>query len=168
MSKLRPPRLKRLKTPAHIKITKPKPFVNIYFEEFLPKYLNEKLPQINIPATLKCKRDDHVITKKLAHVIRIFTGSKTTPTATSMNELQLEILRLRQQVNTYKAMITNHEQLPQEIHEWRNRFTTESEMYENVYAVILDKLAVFAYYLRTSLRKPRVNLLTCIKKLHLL
>ena len=162
MFKLRPPpHLKRLETPDHIKITKPKTFINIYYEEWLPKYLNEKPPQLNIPATLKYKKDDQLNPKKPAHVIRIFTVSKTTPTAPSMNELQLEILRLRQQVNNYKMMITNHDQLLQEVPEWRNRFTTEKEIYENVYAVILDKLDVFAHNLRTFK-------LTYIKKLHFL
>ena len=77
MSKLRPPsRLKRLTTPNHIKITKPNPFVNIYYEEFLPKYLAEKPTQ---PATLSCKKGDYVIPKNPTHVIR--TGRKTTPKA---------------------------------------------------------------------------------------
>ena len=81
MSKLRPPlRLKRLKNPNHITITKRKSFTHIYYEEFLPKYLPEKQP-----AELNCKKDDHVNTKT-THVIRVFTGSKTTPEAPSMNE----------------------------------------------------------------------------------
>ena len=73
-----------------------------------------------------------------------------------MNELLLETLKLRQQLNIYKNMITNQEQLLREVHEWRNRFTNEREMYESVYAVILDKLDNCAYNIRTSLKNPRV------------
>ena len=73
-----------------------------------------------------------------------------------MNELQLEILKLRQQVNTYKAIITSHDQLLQVIYKWRNRFTTEKALYENDYAVIVNKLDSFAHNIKTSLTKPRV------------
>ena len=127
MSKLKsPPRLKRLTSPSHIKTTKLNPFVNIYYEEFLPKYLAEKPKQ---PATLNCKKDDHV-NLKLTHVIRIFTGSRTTPKAPSMNELLLETLKLRQQLNRYENMIANHELLLHEVQEWRNRMTAERALYE--------------------------------------
>ena len=73
-----------------------------------------------------------------------------------MNELQLETLKLRQQINRNENMITNREQLLQEVQEWRNRLTTERALYEDAYAVILTKLDAFSHNLRSSLKKPRV------------
>ena len=87
------------------------------------------------------------------HVYTESKYNKSTLTAPSMNELQLELLRLRQQVNAYKALITNRDQLLQEIYDWRNRFTTKKALYGNVYTVILDKLDTFASNLKTSLKK---------------
>ena len=151
MSKLRPPpRLKRLKTPSHITITKRKPIHRIYYEDFLPKHLPEKQP-----AELICKKGDYVNSKP-AHIIRVFTGTKTTPKPPSINELLLEILRMRQQLNIYENMITNHNLLLQEVLEWRNRMTTERAIYEDVYSVILNKIDACSHNLKLSMKKPRV------------